>query len=288
MQLTNEQITFIVLPGLFVLLLLMEQAIPLRQRKRGMLGRLLVNLCLTSLSFVAGSTIVRTTAFTLTHYNQNHSWGLLPLLGLPIWLQVAVGFLLMDLTFYYWHFANHRLRLLWRFHNVHHFDPDLDVSTSFRFHFVEVAYSAFFRIAQVALLGIVPLTYIIYEIIFQCATMFHHSNIRLPLLMEQLINKIFVTPRMHGIHHSQIHRQTDSNYSVIFRCWDFLHRTLLLNVSQGQIKIGVWGYNKPHDNKLWNAIIAPFCKQRPYWQKSKHPQNLETPQVSQNQKTMME
>jgi sterol desaturase/sphingolipid hydroxylase (fatty acid hydroxylase superfamily) len=48
----------------------------------------------------------------------------------------------MDLAFYYWHVANHRVAFLWRFHNVHHADPELDVSTGFRFHFAEVVFFA--------------------------------------------------------------------------------------------------------------------------------------------------
>jgi len=46
-------------------------------------------------------------------------------------LNLFWAFLLMDLTFYWWHLANHRIPFLWRFHNVHHVDPDLDVSTGF-------------------------------------------------------------------------------------------------------------------------------------------------------------
>ena len=59
----------------------------------------------------------------------------------------------MDLTFYYWHLANHRMPFLWRFHNVHHIDPDLDVSTAFRFHFGEIALSTVFSLLQVSLIG---------------------------------------------------------------------------------------------------------------------------------------
>ena len=86
----------------------------------------------------------------------------------------------MDLTFYYWHQANHQVRWMWRFHSVHHVDPDLDVATSFRFHLVEVLYSAAFRAAQVGLGGVPLGLCAAYELAFQCETMFHHSNVRLP------------------------------------------------------------------------------------------------------------
>jgi sterol desaturase/sphingolipid hydroxylase (fatty acid hydroxylase superfamily) len=172
----------------------------------------------------------------------------------------------MDLTFYYWHWANHRICLLWRFHNVHHIDPDMDVSTSFRFHFVEILYSTAFRVLQVFVLGIAPLTYVVYETIFACCTMFHHSNVRLPLQLERLMNKVIVTPRMHGIHHSVVKGETNSNYSVIFRWWDLLHRTLILNIPQSLIRIGVPGYQQIKDNRLWTLLGMPFFKQKNYWE----------------------
>lgn len=148
------------------------------------------------------------------------------LVPLPQWPHVFIGFLFLDLTFYYWHLANYRIPLLWRFHNVQHVDPDLDVSTSFCFHFVETAYSSFFRIFQVFIVGSTPLTYIIYKTLFAPGIMFHHSNIRLPFKLEYYLNKATVTPRMHGIHQSDVMDETSSNYSVVFSWWDKINSTL--------------------------------------------------------------
>jgi sterol desaturase/sphingolipid hydroxylase (fatty acid hydroxylase superfamily) len=44
----------------------------------------------------------------------------------------------------------------------------------------------------------------------------HHSNLRLPIRLERWLNRFLVTPRMHGIHHSQVRRETNSNYDVVF------------------------------------------------------------------------
>src|SRR5204862_3493413 len=128
--------------------------------------------------------LVRPAALAMLGYTDGRSLGLVPLLGLTGAAEVLAAFLLLDLTFYYWHVANHRIRLLWRFHNVHHIDPDLDVSTAFRFHFVEVGFSAAFRAAQIVLIGPSILAYVIYESAFQLGTLFHHSNVRLPLSIE--------------------------------------------------------------------------------------------------------
>jgi sterol desaturase/sphingolipid hydroxylase (fatty acid hydroxylase superfamily) len=141
----------------------------------------------------------------------------------------------------------------------------MDVSTSLRFHFGEVLYSTGFRALQIYLLGISVLTYLVYEVAFQCATLFHHSNVRLPIKLERALNKIIVTPRMHGIHHSIVKHETNSNYSVIFRWWDLLHGTLRLNVKQADIVIGVPAYMDLQDNKFLNLLILPFRKQREYW-----------------------
>jgi sterol desaturase/sphingolipid hydroxylase (fatty acid hydroxylase superfamily) len=225
----------------------------------------LLNLVVSALAFLIAGLLVRPTALAMLDWGSQTSFGLLHLLRLPPAASFLVAFLLMDLSFYWWHVANHRIRFLWRFHNVHHFDPDLDVSTGFRFHFGEVFMSAAFRIIQVAIIGVSLPVFMAYELTFQANTLFHHSNVRLPIRLERFLNKFLVTPRMHGIHHSQRQDETNSNYGVVFPWWDKAHRTLGLSVPQSEIVIGVPGYSQPEDNHMWNVLIAPFRPQRDYW-----------------------
>jgi len=250
----------------FCALFLLETIRPLRRPKRARGFRFLVNLLITALSFGVGFAVVRPLAlWGVSAWVEAHGFGFLPWTGLPFWVQVTLGFLWMDFTFYWWHRLNHIHPLLWRFHNVHHIDPDMDISTSFRFHFVETFYSTAFRVLQVGVAGIIPVTYLFYELIFNLCTMFHHSNVRLPLALGRLLNRLIVTPRMHGVHHSAVGPETNSNYSVVFRWWDFLHRTLRLNVPQNEVVIGVPGYLLPPDNTPLHLIAMPFVRQRPYW-----------------------
>jgi sterol desaturase/sphingolipid hydroxylase (fatty acid hydroxylase superfamily) len=245
----------------------LERVIPLRRAARPLVGRLFVNLAVSGLAFGAALAFVRPAVQGVFGWTEGQPFGLLHLVALPAALELAAAFLLMDLTFYYWHRLNHRVPFLWRFHNVHHFDPDLDVSTAFRFHFGEIALSGGLRVVQVALIGLSGWVYAAYELVFQANTLFHHSNVRLPIRVERILNRFLVTPRMHGIHHSQVERETNSNYSVIFPWWDRLHRTLGLNVPQSAIAIGVPGYSGPDDNRLWSLIASPFRKQRDHWRK---------------------
>jgi sterol desaturase/sphingolipid hydroxylase (fatty acid hydroxylase superfamily) len=255
----------LILAGAFVVLFALEFVAPLRRRRFGRFARILVNAPLSGGSFLVGTFIVTPVAFLAAALSADHGIGLLHLLPLPPLALVAIGFLLMDLTFYYWHRLNHVVPFLWRFHCVHHIDPDMDVTTSFRFHFGEIFLSTGFRAIQVFILGIDPVVYVIYELSLQICTLFHHSNIRLPIRFERCLNKIIVTPRMHGIHHSVVREETDSNYSVVFRWWDWLHRTLNLCVPQAEITIGVAACQQVSDNGLGRLVLFPFGKQPDYW-----------------------
>lgn len=262
----------IALPIVFFLLLLtVEQLAPLRGKTRARLPRWGVNLLLSLLVFAAGALLLKPVAAFLTALAAREGTGLLGWLDLPPVAAGVLGFAMMDITFYWWHRANHRLPILWRLHNVHHLDPDLDITTSFRFHAGEIVLSIGFRIAQVLALGITPALYATYELVFTLCTIFHHSNIRLPLWLERSLNLLLVTPRMHGVHHSAWKSETDSNYSVVFRIWDTLHRTVRLNVPQAEVEIGVPGYSRAGDNGLLQLLAMPLRTQRDYWKSGEAP-----------------
>ena len=61
------------------------------------------------------------------------------------WQGLVIDVVVLDFLIYWWHLANHRVGLLWRFHEVHHLDRTLDTTTAVRFHFGEVALSAMAR-----------------------------------------------------------------------------------------------------------------------------------------------
>src|SRR5437870_4819378 len=260
-------LTFTVTATVFVALFLIERVLPLRKRCSSILPRVVLNLIISAAAFAIAAILVRPAATAAMSWATQKPFGVVHVVAMPSALRFIASFLLMDLTFYWWHIANHRIGFLWRFHNVHHIDPDLDVSTGFRFHFGEVGMSAAFRVVQVLLIGISMPTFALYELVFQANTLFHHSNVRLPIRLERLLNKALVTPRMHGIHHSQVQRETNSNYGVVFPWWDLLHRTLCLNIPQAEIAIGIAGYSLRDDNELRNALLMPFRKQRDYWRR---------------------
>ncbi len=87
---------------------------------------------------------------------------------------------LLDLWIYWWHRANHRVPFLWRFHEVHHLDQFLDMTTALRFHLGEVLLSAIVRGVIIVILAVPLMSVVIFETALLLATMFHHSNMKLP------------------------------------------------------------------------------------------------------------
>jgi sterol desaturase/sphingolipid hydroxylase (fatty acid hydroxylase superfamily) len=247
------------------ILFALERTFPLRRQKQPLGRRLVVNAVVAALAIAAALMIVRPVASWLLEEVSQNRWGLTGRVQMPVPLQGVATFLLLDLSFYYWHRANHMWPFLWRFHNVHHVDPDLDISTSVRFHFLEIAFSAAFRALQVVVIGGELWMFLIYESAFQLNTLFQHSNIRLPITIERWIVLILVTPRMHGIHHSKRFHDVNSNWSSVFSWWDRLHGTLNLNVPQAAIDIGVPGYSGPRDNRILPLLLMPMRPQRNYW-----------------------
>ncbi len=256
-----------ILIGVFILLVILETKFQLRKRVQKRWKRILINFIVSIPAFVLLRILFIPAMIWLAVKNQEWHFGLNYLLDVPAWVKLTIIFLLLDYSNYIWHIILHKLPFMWRFHLVHHTDLDLDVTTAFRFHFGEMIGSVIFRGAAVLLTGAPMTLVLIYEIIFEAATQFHHSNTKLPFHFEKLLNKLIVTPRMHGIHHSMIKRETDSNYSVIFSFWDRIHNTVRINIHQNEIVTGVPAYADEKELTIGNLLKLPFTKIRE-WKKS--------------------
>ena len=168
---------------------------------------------------------------------------------------IALDILLLDLWIYWWHRANHRLPLLWRFHRVHHLDQWLDVTSAVRFHFGEVVLSALVRGAVILLIGFPLLSVILFESLVLAMAGFHHSNIRLPANLEKWLSWVIVTPSIHWVHHYIDQRDTDSNYGAIFSFWDRLFASRSDKVREPAMPIGV---DQAKDEGFWSLLLIPF------------------------------
>jgi len=251
--------------GTVLLLFALEALSPLRRRTQPRLRRWLRNAGTAAIAFAAARPLQLVLLVPLAAWLEGRGLGLLQLVELPALAELLLALLLFDATLWYWHWANHRVGLLWRFHAVHHEDRDIDASTALRFHFGELALSVLWRLVQVAVIGASPGHLATYTLVLTLSALFHHSNLRLPFRLERVLVHLIVTPRMHGIHHSTVRRETDSNYSSILAVWDRLHRTLRLNRPQDEIVIGLPGSGAAAEAAgLWRLQLRPFrAQERP-------------------------
>lgn len=255
-----------ILVTLFIALVIVQNRWPLRRWVLGFRPRFMANAGLAAPTFLVLRLALIPAEVAVAYWAQQNQVGLLNLFALPVWADGLLAIVLLDYILYVWHWLNHRIPFLWRFHNVHHTDLDLGVSTAFRFHFVEMLLSGLFRVGGVLLIGAGPVAVLVYEVVFEASVAFHHSNWRLPYRIERVLSWFIVTPRMHGIHHSIVQRETNSNYSNLLNVWDRIHRTIRLNVRQDEVIIGVPGYQEnDRDHTLIGLLTLPFRRQKTYW-----------------------
>jgi len=260
--------------GAFVLLVWLEHWRPLRKRTEPVLPHHSRNLLLAALGALATILIEAPLIQPLARLVEERNWGMIGVFHLQGAVAALAALVLMDYTFYWWHVLLHRVPGLWRFHAVHHVDLDLDTSTALRFHFGEILLSVPWRAAQVLIIGLSPWMFSLWQVWFALCVMFHHSNIRLPLRGERLLNRLLVTPRMHAVHHSQVEAETNSNWSSGLTCWDWLHGTLRINVPQEKIEIGLPAFPDARALGLPAILAMPFGEQPDTW---RSPEQREIP-----------
>lgn len=262
----------VILAAGFTVMAAVETARPLRRRLEPRLRRTVRNFTTGALSLAIVTLLQAPILMPLVNWTERRGVGLLNLVELPAAVGIALAVLLLDYTLWHWHRLNHVVPFFWRFHLVHHVDRDMDASTALRFHFGEHALSIGWRVLQVIVIGPSPAAIWIFHAILVASILFHHSNTRLPLRLERVLVRLIVTPRMHGIHHSDWRNETDSNWSSLFSGWDYLHRTVRLSMPQEKIVVGVPAYGAPEDVTIGRILSMPFRRQRDDWTGRRGPQ----------------
>ncbi len=253
-----------VFAGLFALFATLEALAPRRARSQPRGARWFTNLSIVILDTLA----LRALAIALPLLAVGAAldagrmgWGLFNALDWPLWLEVVLAILILDLAIWAQHLVTHKVPILWRFHRVHHADRDFDVTTALRFHPVEILASMMLKIGLVYLLGPAALAVLLFEIILNGTAMFNHSNLRLPLWLDRVVRLVLVTPDMHRVHHSIHRHEHDSNYGFALSVWDRMFLTYRPMPEAGHDKMTVgleWQDERP--SRLAWALMLPFRK----------------------------
>jgi sterol desaturase/sphingolipid hydroxylase (fatty acid hydroxylase superfamily) len=179
-----------------------------------------------------------------------------PLSALPAWLAAAPLLLARSLGTYGLHRLFHAVPLLWRVHRVHHADPAFDLSTGLRNHPLE-ALAAFLTAAGISwLLAPPPAAVVAVDGLILAAAFWTHAAVLLPPRLSAMVERLFVTPRLHLIHHSRDAADHDRNFGDVLILWDRLFGTLK-PARDGAIRVGLNGEDAGA-RSLLHQLALPF------------------------------
>ena len=148
----------------FAALVWWERRHALRRTVDSKMERDVRNMAVAALAGAVMQFVEVPVAFGLAEQVQEKRWGLVQQLSLPAAAGAVLAIVLLDYTLYLWHVLTHRVPFLWRFHEVHHIDREMDATTALRFHFGEIAISVVFRAAQVLTIGPAPMAVASWQI----------------------------------------------------------------------------------------------------------------------------
>jgi sterol desaturase/sphingolipid hydroxylase (fatty acid hydroxylase superfamily) len=252
--------------GSLLLVALCEFFRPRRRREFPAFRRRIANIGFWTLNLVLAAYILPPAAFIRPRIAAMSG------LALPSWpiadagLSLVTAFLLLDLIRYLVHRCEHAVPFFWRFHALHHSDPDVDLTTAVRHHPLEdIPCSAIYWLAVLVL--DIPLAVVMsHALAVLVMAAVQHGNIRLPEWLERSLQPLLVTVDMHRIHHSVVCEQANSNYGAVFSVWDRLFGTFrsITRAQHDSIVFGVRELPPAECLKFSHMLLTPWLiSQRP-------------------------
>lgn len=256
----EAEIRMCVFGGIFFAMAIWELIAPRRSLQISKLVRWSCNIGIVIINTVMLRLIFPAATVGVSVFAASHNWGVFNAVEWPIWVEVLLSLVLLDLLIYCQHVMFHAVPVFWRIHKVHHADLDFDVSTGVRFHPAEILLSMLVKIVAVIILGAGVFAVIVFEALLNATSMFNHGNVRLAPYVDNLVRKILVTPDMHRVHHSVVIDETNSNFGFNLAIWDRLFGTYRAapSLAHESMNIGLEKYGKQHRQSLWSLLLMPL------------------------------
>jgi sterol desaturase/sphingolipid hydroxylase (fatty acid hydroxylase superfamily) len=164
--------------------------------------------------------------------------------GIGLWVIAALAW---DFCYYWFHRFSHEISVLWAAHAVHHQSEDYNLSTALRqtstgFLFGWIFYTPLFVIGfPLEVLVTVNAVNLIYQF-------WVHTQV---VRRMGVLDRIFVTPSNHRVHHAQNERYIDKNYGGMLILWDRMFGTFEDEADEEPV---IFGVRKPLAS--WNPFWA--------------------------------
>jgi sterol desaturase/sphingolipid hydroxylase (fatty acid hydroxylase superfamily) len=188
--------------------------------------------------------------------------GILVWLGVPNTSYVAyvlLGVLLLDLMTYALHRLLHAVPLLWRLHQVHHSDGDMNASTHFRQHPLQLVVAMLLQLPMLWLLGVSGVSWVLYGALSAAIQLWQHAALDHSSLLDRWLRPIFVTPAMHRVHHDHRRQFHDTNYGALFSLWDRLLGTYTATIPDFRLGLNRYDGNRAtHQLSFVECLLMPI------------------------------
>jgi sterol desaturase/sphingolipid hydroxylase (fatty acid hydroxylase superfamily) len=250
----------ILVGGLFFFWII-EGAIPLLSLsyKKNKLRHATVNFGFTIIHLII-HTLLAILIVKLSDWCKAEGWGLIYWLNAGVWGAVLISVLALDFSSWLVHLVMHKVKLLWRFHLIHHSDTSVDVTTGLRHHPGDSILRGIFFMLLIFISGAPMYGVMIYQTLLVFATAFAHANINLPKWLDTTLSYVLISPNMHKVHHHWKQPYTDSNYGGVFSIWDRLFGTFM-NLDKKDLRYGIDQYYPAEkDEDFVRLLKKPFGK----------------------------
>jgi sterol desaturase/sphingolipid hydroxylase (fatty acid hydroxylase superfamily) len=142
--------------------------------------------------------------------------------SLPVVPKAIAMIMAVDFFEYWMHRLGHSSKLYWSFHCVHHSPAALTPLTKFRVHWGDMLVFGTVKALPMLMLGHMTVTWMP---VLPLGILQVLSHFDLDLHYGPILGKVLVSPRYHRVHHSADPAQRNTNYGIIFSCWDYIFGT---------------------------------------------------------------
>lgn len=175
-----------------------------------------------------------------------------PFATLPLWLQIAMMFILSDFLLYWIHRFFHT-GAAWKYHAIHHSSETVDWLSTYRFHPVNTFMAFAFVDALMLLIGFSPACLSALAVFNMLYSVMVHANLNWTF---GPFKYVFASPVFHRWHHTSQQEGMDKNFAPTIPLFDVMFGTFYMPEGKLPQQYGVPGSDIPND--FIGQMIWPF------------------------------
>lgn len=184
------------------------------------------------------------------------------------WYYWIAAFLVYDFMVFFIHFLGHKIRFLWCIHGVHHTAEDMNLTVVARGSIFDFFFTPF-NFIFLPILGFHPLMIFVIEPIARLYASYVHISEKY-MGKQRFLEKLFITPSVHRVHHAKNHVYLDRNYGETLSIWDRIFRTFQSELDDEKILYGIM-HDKLDSKNIWHV---QFLLWKELWQDVKNAPTL--------------